>query len=129
MARDAALPQSIPRPADVGAARPSRYRAFLSYSHADEKTARWIQAKIESFRVPSALVGRVTGEGLVPARLGPLFRDRGELAASGELGRKIDEALDTSHALIVLCSPAAVHSRWTNAEIERFKQLVPKLRH
>ena len=32
-----------------------RYRAFLSYSHTDEKTARWLMRRLESYRVPGKL--------------------------------------------------------------------------
>lgn len=102
-----------------------RYCAFLSYPHADEATARWLHESLEKYRVPKSLVGRVTANGVIPARLNPIFRDRHELAASGDLAATIREALATSRFLIVLCSPAAAASRWTNAEIDGFKKLRP----
>ena len=101
------------------------YFAFLSYSHADQATAVWLHEALESFRVPRRLVGRLTENGAVPRRLTPIFRDRGELAASNDLSEEIEEALAGSRYLVVLCSPAAVASRWTNAEIAAFKRLHP----
>lgn len=70
-------------------------------------------------------MGRLTENGAVPRRLTPVFRDRGELAAADDLGEEIEEALAGSRFMIVLCSPAAVASRWTNAEIAAFKRLRP----
>jgi tetratricopeptide (TPR) repeat protein len=102
------------------------YFAFLSYSHRDEPTARWLHDELEKFRVPGHLVGRVTDHGSVPRRLTPIFRDLRELPASDDLGHEIRAALSTSRFLIVICSPAAADSKWTNAEIEAFKRVHPE---
>ncbi|HEV2078516.1 MAG TPA: TIR domain-containing protein [Allosphingosinicella sp.] len=102
-----------------------RYWAFLSYSHSDKKAAEWLHKALESFRVPKDLVGKRTEAGEVPATLRPVFRDREELVASDDLGHTIRDSLSVSRCLIVLCSPAAARSRWTNEEIRRFKQLNP----
>jgi tetratricopeptide (TPR) repeat protein len=102
------------------------YFAFLSYSHDDTAEADWLHDELEKFRVPSALAGKLTSEGVIPRRLTPIFRDRHELAAADDLGEEIREALAASRALIVLCSPAAAKSKWTNAEIELFKRLHPE---
>ncbi|HUG45048.1 MAG TPA: toll/interleukin-1 receptor domain-containing protein [Sphingomicrobium sp.] len=102
------------------------YFAFLSYSHLDSEYADWLHRELERFRVPSSLVGRLTSTGVVPRRLTPIFRDRHELAAAVDLGAEIREALSASHCLIVLCSPAAARSKWTNAEIEEFKRIHPE---
>jgi tetratricopeptide (TPR) repeat protein len=101
------------------------YCAFLSYGHHDSDMAHWLHESLEKYQVPKALVGRVTANGAIPARLTPVFRDRHELAAAGDLGREIEAALAASRFLIVLCSPAAAASRWTGAEIDRFKKLRP----
>ncbi len=101
------------------------YFAFLSYSHADQAVAEWLHEALEKFRVPRRLVGRLTENGVVPRRLTPVFRDRGELAASDDLSEEIEEALAGSRFMVVLCSPAAVASKWTNAEIVAFKRLHP----
>ena len=101
------------------------YFAFLSYSHVDAGWGEWLHDALENFRVPYSLAGRLTPQGIVPRRLTPIFRDRKELAASGDLGTEIRGALAASRYLIVLCSPAAANSRWTNAEIDNFKRLRP----
>jgi hypothetical protein len=98
-----------------------RYAAFLSYSHADERHARWLLQRLEGYRVPKRLVGTAGRHGPVPARLGPVFRDRDELQAAGDLGSTITAALADSAALVVVCSPAAAHSRWVNAEADAFR--------
>lgn len=103
-----------------------QYFAFLSYSHEDEAVADWLHRQLERFRVPSALVGRLTANGVIPKRLTPIFRDRHELAAAKDLGSEIREVLAASHSLIVLCSPAAARSKWTDAEIGEFKRLHPE---
>ena len=103
----------------------SLYFAFLSYSHADAGWGEWLHDALEKFRVPSSIAGRLTHQGVVPKRLTPIFRDRKELAASTDLGAEIREAITASRYLIVLCSPAAATSQWTNAEIDTFKRVRP----
>lgn len=103
-----------------------QYFAFLSYSHRDTADADWLHKELERFRVPSSLAGRLTSAGVIPKRLTPIFRDRHELAAAHDLGSEIREALAASHCLIVLCSPDAAGSKWTNAEIEEFKRVHPE---
>ena len=96
----------------------SRYRAFISYSHGDEASARWLQRALEGYRLPASL--RLSHPGL-PARLYPIFRDRDELASGHDLSDSIRQAMDDSDALVVMCSPAAAASRWVNEEIHRFR--------
>ena len=107
---------------DSAQSHPHRYWAFLSYSHADSDEADWLHKAIETFRVPKAMVGRLTANGAIPNRLRPIFRDRHELAASSDLGQTIREALGHSRFLIVLCSPSAAASKWVNEEIIAFKK-------
>ena len=102
-----------------------RYWAFLSYSHKDGADADWLHGALEKYVVPRPLVGRDGPNGPAPARFSPIFRDRHELAASGDLGHTIREALAASRCLIVLCSPEAARSRWTNEEIIAFKKRHP----
>ncbi len=109
-----------------GALAGHHYFAFLSYSHHDTAEADWLHKELESFRVPSSLAGRLTGNGVVPKRLSPIFRDRHELAAAHDLGSEIRQALEHSRCLIVLCSPAAATSKWVNAEIDQFKRVHPE---
>lgn len=100
-----------------------RYRAFISYSHADERWGDWLQRALESYRVPDALVGKETPLGPAPRRLTPIFRDRDDLPAAGSLNNAIQEALAESRFQIVICSPNAARSRWVNEEIKLFKTL------
>jgi tetratricopeptide (TPR) repeat protein len=55
-----------------------------------------------------------------------VFRDQQDLSAGDDLGEEIKAALAASQFLIVLCSPTAARSRWTNAEIESFKRTRPE---
>ncbi|HSC15237.1 MAG TPA: hypothetical protein VLI71_08990, partial [Gammaproteobacteria bacterium] len=76
-----------------------RYRAFISYSHRDERWATWLHKSLERYRVPRRLVGRATPMGAVPARIAPVFRDREELPTATDLGRVVNAALEQSAAL------------------------------
>lgn len=98
-----------------------QFRAFISYSHADAATAAWLLRRLETYRVPSRLVGTSAANGSIERRLGRFFLDRDELPSSGDLDATIRAALADAEALIVVCSPAAAASRWVNAEIEAFR--------
>ena len=98
-----------------------RYCAYLSYSHADARWARWLLRRLEAYRVPSRLVGTPGRDGPIPARLGAVFRDRDELPSASDLSSTINAALADSAALVLICSPAAAKSRWVNAEVEAFR--------
>jgi tetratricopeptide (TPR) repeat protein len=100
-----------------------KYRAFLSYSHHDKKWADWIHGELERFHVPSHL-RRLKDDGRAPPKhLKPVFRDSEDLSGSPNLPDVIHSALDDSEAMIVICSPAAVASRWVNIEIQTFQRL------
>jgi tetratricopeptide (TPR) repeat protein len=101
----------------------ARYRAFISYSHRDSKWAEWLHRKLETYRLPQAIVGRDTPFGPVPERLQPIFRDRDELGTATDLTTEITAALQESMFLVVLCSPAAAASRWVNEEVRSFKRM------
>ena len=102
-----------------------KYRAFLSYSHADTKRAKWLHGRLESFPIDKELVGRETGAGPIPKSLRPIFRDRDEFTAGHGLAEQTIAALDASAALIVLCSPASAKSRYVNEEVRLFKSRHP----
>jgi tetratricopeptide (TPR) repeat protein len=100
-----------------------KYRAFISYSHSDERWASWLHKGLETYRVPKRLVGKDSPHGVVPARFAPIFRDRDELATATNLGETLTRALQQSQFQIVICSIAAAKSRWVNEEILAFKRL------
>ena len=87
------------------------YRAFLSYSHSDKDVAKRLHREVESYRIPPKLVGKLTSVGKVPRRLRPIFRDREELPASGDLSAELSAALRQSMFLVIICSPASARSR------------------
>ena len=97
---------------------PRRYKAFISYSHADERQALWLQRALESYRLPKKLLSKRRH---LPPRLYPIFRDRDELASATDLSESIEQAMTNCDALIVVCSPAAAASQWVNEEIRRFQ--------
>jgi len=45
-----------------------KYRAFISYSHADATSAKWLHRALESFTIDKDLVGRETATGPIPRR-------------------------------------------------------------
>ena len=100
-----------------------KYRAFISYSHKDEKWASWLHNALETFKVPKHLVGQETAMGTVPERMGKVFRDREELSSSASLGAELTQALEDSACQIVICSPNAAKSHWTNEEVLTYKRL------
>ncbi len=97
-----------------------KFKAFISYSHADEKWAKWLHQGLEGYRLPPRLVNEFK---LSANTLSPIFRDRDELASSRDLSATIVEALSSSENLIVVCSPDSAASRWVNEEIKQFSTL------
>ena len=98
-----------------------KYRAFLSYSHADTGVALRVHRRLESFHIDKELVGRVTPAGPIPKILHPIFRDRNDFDAGSSLGAETGIALDGSAALVLLASPHAARSKYVNEEVRLFK--------
>ncbi len=95
-----------------------KYRAFISYAHADHEWGVWIHRSLEKYSLPRGVIGPNSEK-----RLGKVFRDEEELGAAAELGLKIESALNSSDALIVVCSPRSARSRWVDKEISAFKRI------
>lgn len=91
------------------------YYAFISYKREDEQWAKWLQHKLEHYKMPSNLNGRAD----LPQEIRPVFRDSSELNP-GNLPQQINKALATSRHLIVICSPHSAQSEWVNQEVETF---------
>jgi hypothetical protein len=104
-------------------AAPRRYAAFISYSHVDRDTARWLHRAIENYRLPEHLRDQVTRSGRSSGRLSPVFLDRADLPTSTDLAESVRVALEESDALIVVCSPTAARSRWVNEEVRLFRAM------
>ncbi|CAN5402899.1 hypothetical protein BH10PSE14_BH10PSE14_39500 [soil metagenome] len=102
-----------------------RYTAFLSYSYKDAVAARRLHQRLERYRLPRRLVGTAGSNGPVPARLTPIFRDREELPAAGDLSTTVRAALAVSDHLVILCSTDAAASPWVAREIAAFRELHP----
>jgi len=100
-----------------------RFQAFLCYSHRDSAWADWLHRALESYPIPSRLVGLTTSAGVIPARLAPVFRDRDELPSATDLSSKVSDALAQSACLVVICSPHSAQSHWVNEEVEAFQRL------
>lgn len=72
----------------------------------DRQWARWLQKSLETYRVPAMLTrGR-----RIPQTIGRIFRDEDELAASADLSKEIDAALQRSRFLIVNSGLLAAHA-------------------
>lgn len=99
-----------------------KFKAFISYSHADEAWGGWLQRALEGFRAPGSLASTLAAQGKSP-RLSPVFRDREDLPVAGSLNAAIQAALADSEFQIVLCSPNSAKSRWVNEEIKLFHKL------
>lgn len=89
------------------------YYAFISYKREDESWAKWMQDKLEYFKLPTA------NENAGKEYLRPIFRDITDLRP-GVLSERIKDALDNSKFLIAICSPRYSKSRWCDEEIKRF---------
>ena len=105
---------------------PFKYRAFLSYSHRDTGWAKWLHARLESFRIDKDLIGRETPVGPVPKTLRPIFRDREDFSGGHTLTDATVAALDASAALIVLCSTVSAGRPAVNEEVRLFRSRHPE---
>ena len=92
-----------------------KYYAFISYKREDEDWAKWLQHKLEHYKLPSNLNGRTD----LPKEIRPVFKDTSELNP-GNLPQQIHDALEQSKHLIVICSPRSAQSEWVNKEVETF---------
>ncbi len=91
------------------------YFAFISYKRENEEWAKWLQHKLEHYKLPSNLNGRKN----FPKEIRPIFMDTSELKP-GNLPEQIRCALEQSKYLIVICSPQSARSEWVNMEVEAF---------
>ncbi len=102
-----------------------KFRAFLSYAHADKSWATWLHRRLEGFALDADLAARATRPGPNPRRLAPIFLDRGNFSGGTTLTEATIAALDASAALIVLCSPKSAASGPVNEEVRLFRHRHP----
>jgi len=93
----------------------NKYFAFISYKREDEKWAKWLQYKLEHYSLPSNLNGRTD----LPKEIRPIFRDQSDLSG-GVLADEINQALENSKYLLVVCSPRSAQSEWVGREVQAF---------
>ena len=94
------------------------YYAFISYKREDEKWAKWLQNKLENYKLPTSLIN----DSNLPREIRPVFRDKSELSG-GVLSDAINNELGLSKFLIVVCSPNAARSVWVGKEVQAFIDL------
>jgi len=97
-----------------------KYRAFISYSHQDKAFAIWLQKGIENYSISQTL--REKYPHLPKDLRRSVFRDDEELSSASMLSTTLENALDDSERLIVVCSSHAVSSQWVEKEIVYFKE-------
>lgn len=98
----------------------ARFRAFISYNHADMAASRRVHQWLETYQLP---FGVNVDDDLVKGRkLGRFFRDEEEMAAAADIGSLVRGAIEEAESLIVICSPNSARSKWVNSEIEHFRK-------
>lgn len=91
------------------------YYAFISYKREDEKIAKWLQNELEKYRFPTNLNGYAD----LPKKIRPTFRDMTDLSPA-PLEQAINDALQKSEWIIVVCSPRSAKSVWVCKEAQTF---------
>lgn len=99
------------------------YYAFISYNHRDERVAKWLQRKLEHYRLP-AIARKELGEDV---KIRPVFRYVSDLGI-GVLRDALKMELEASRYLLVICSPHSAKpnvkgEHWVNDEIRHFVSL------
>lgn len=98
----------------------SKYDAFISYRHSelDKFVATTLHKKLEAFKLPKN-VKSPTGK----KKIERVFRDQDELPLASNLSDPINDALENSDFLLVICTPRLPESEWCKKEIETFIKL------
>ena len=96
------------------------YFAFVSYRSSDEKWAKWLQEKIEAYRLPTTI--QHENSDLPKTHLRPCFRYHTDIQPN-ELKTELRNKLEQSKYLLVICSPRSAQSPWVGAEIDTFVEL------
>ena len=92
--------------------------AFISYKREDEEWAKWLQKKLEHYKLPTE-IRRQFPNLEFSERPRHVFKDTTDLSG-GVLAEEIKKGLDSSKYLIVICSPRAARSKWVCKEVQNF---------
>lgn len=98
-----------------------KYTAFISYNSKDDKWAKWLQRKLESYNMPVVIRNErneVVRREDKPMRL-RIFRYRSDLNTIS-LNEGLSKELDDARWLIVISSPNSAQSEWVGKEIQHF---------
>lgn len=98
-----------------------KYRnyAFISYSHRDMAVAKWLQKRLEGFRLPTEIHNDIEAGSKY---LRPIFRDQSDLN-TGILGDELRKHLEASKYLILICSRHSAQSEWVSSEARAFVEM------
>jgi len=97
-----------------------KYYAFVSYRSCDEKYAKWLQDKIEAYRLPTTV--QKMNATLPKHKLRPCFRYHTDIQPN-ELKTELHNKLEQSKYLLVICTPRSAQSPWVGNEIDTFVEL------
>ena len=97
-----------------------KYYAFVSYRSSDEKYAKWLQDKIEAYRLPTTV--QKMNATLPKKKLRPCFRYHTDIQPN-ELKTELRNKLEQSKYLLVICTPRSAQSPWVGNEIDTFVEL------
>lgn len=109
-----------------------KYTAFISYNSKDNCTARWLQRRLEHYKLPSVIANE-KGDVLKSydkKNKFRIFRYVTDLVAQN-LDDGLRQELDQSKFLIVICSPNSANAPWVRKEVNHFietgrkKQIIP----
>lgn len=95
-----------------------RNYVFISYNHNNLKWAKWLQKKLEWYRLPTEIHNEFSDSRYIR----PVFRDRDELT-SGVLNDALRRNLEASQHLVVICSPDSAQSEWVSDEVKAFIEM------
>lgn len=96
-----------------------KYFAFISYNSKDIAWGKRVQKKLENYRMPATLCSEHNWE---RKPLKPIFFAPTDIQPGG-LTSELQERLEASRNLIVICSPNSAKSEWVGKEIEYFHSL------
>lgn len=92
--------------------------AFISYKREDEAWAKWLQKKLQYYKLPTEIRKKYPNLEF-SERPRHVFKDTTDLSG-GVLAKAIKAGLDSSKFLIVICSPCAAKSEWVCKEVQEF---------